>query len=55
MDPEPRNDAKVLLRLPTPVKTDLEQRAKEDRRPLNFVIREAITDYLARRDPEANR
>ncbi|MFF0122950.1 hypothetical protein ACFYP7_27095 [Micromonospora arida] len=36
--------------MPTPMKTDLEQRAREDRRPVNFLIREAITDYLARRD-----
>ncbi|WP_158630762.1 hypothetical protein [Micromonospora inaquosa] len=54
MDPttHPRNDAKVWLLLPTQMKTNLEQRAREDRRPVNFVIREAITEYLARRDQE---
>ncbi|WP_433311056.1 hypothetical protein ACQP0U_24070 [Micromonospora sp. CA-269861] len=52
MDPEPRNDAKVLLLLPTPMKTDLEQLRHQDRRPVNFLIREAITEYLARRNQE---
>ncbi|MGC1211984.1 MAG: hypothetical protein WA890_12055 [Micromonospora sp.] len=55
MDPEPRNDAKVLLLMPTPMKTDLEQCARQDRRPVNFLIREAITEYLARRDQETSR
>ncbi|WCN80033.1 hypothetical protein [Micromonospora sp. LH3U1] len=53
MDPtEPRNDAKVWLLLPTPMKTDLEQLGQQDRRPVNFLIREAITEYLSRRDQE---
>ncbi|MEV4662087.1 hypothetical protein AB0J85_09050 [Micromonospora echinofusca] len=57
MDPTtpPKNDAKVWLLMPTPMKTDLEQRARQDRRPVNFLIREAITEYLTRRDQESVR
>ncbi|MEU4639577.1 hypothetical protein [Micromonospora sp. NPDC023814] len=57
MDPTtpPKNDAKVWLLMPTPMKTDLEQRARQDRRPVNFLIREAITEYLNRREHETSR
>ncbi|MEU7574068.1 hypothetical protein [Micromonospora sp. NPDC049240] len=41
--------------MPTPMKTNLEQAARQDRRPVNFLIREAITEYLNRRDQEPAR
>ncbi|SCG46798.1 hypothetical protein GA0070213_103280 [Micromonospora humi] len=55
MDPTPKNDAKVWLLMPTPMKANLEQAARQDRRPVNFLIREAITEYLNRRDQEPAR